>query len=277
MTSTRREISLFTALAGLAGLVLLTGCSSTGSGGVHGRGRTRDRDQAYDRRDRQDRRERQEDDEPRPHEVRGTVESVDPVNHRIDLSQGERGGRLAIYYDYRTGPGREPLRVRPKELRPGDRIRADVLPTPGGLLVQQLEVLSRGDRPYRDAPDAGGSRRDLGSPESRPDLRETPEVRESPEIRDETRAAGPLRGIVRYVDTSARTLEIETSSGQGRPPRVTVQYDDATSVESQGKRFSPDNLQLGNRVEIDLRVDGGGRLLLAQRIALVGRDQPENH
>lgn len=234
-----RAIPLFTALAGI---VLSTGCQSTGARDAHRRQRDRDRDRVYDT-------DRRDDEEPRAREVRGTVERVDPLNHRIDLSSGERSGAFAIYYDYRTAPGREPLRFRPQDLRRGDRIRADVLPTAAGLLVEQLEVLSRGER----------------------------ESREDRELRDETRPAGSLRGTVRYVDTSARTVEIETSPGQGRPPRVTVQYDDATSVESQGRRLSPEDLQLGNRVEIDLRVDGGGRQLLAQRIAVVGRDQTENH
>jgi hypothetical protein len=268
---TIRSIRLLTALA-LA--VLWTGCSSTGVGDAHGGRRDRDRDRGYaaDRRD---------DDEPQAREVRGTVEGVDRLNHRIDLSQGEgaedrggpRRGAFAIYYDYRSGPGRDPLRFRPQDLRPGDRIRADVLPTAGGLLVQQLEVLSRdsrGDREARELPD------DRRPPEP-PPVAEVPEGERPPELQGEPRPEGPLRGTVRYVDTSARTVEIETFPGQGRPHRVTVQYDDATSVESEGRRFSPDNLQLGNRVEIDLRVDGGGQMLLAQRIAVVGRDQTENH
>jgi hypothetical protein len=276
---TIRATRLLTTLAGIAGIALLTGCSSAGTGNVHGerRDRDRDRDRGYDAPHR-------EDDEPQAREVRGTVAGVDRLNHRIDLSPGETGddrggprrGAFAIYYDYRTSPGREPLKFRPQDLRRGDRVRADVLPTPGGLLVQQLEVLSRGDLEAREPRELRANADDGRVPEP-PEARESPEAREPAEPRPGERPAGPLRGIVRYVDTSARTVEIETFPGQERPHRVTVQYDDGTSVESEGRRFSPDNLQLGNRVEIDLRVDGGGQLLLAQRIAVVGRDQPESH
>jgi len=270
-------LTVLVSVASLTGMALSTGCQSTRPRDVHGRDRDRDRVSSSNR---------QDDDEPRAREVRGTVERVDPVNHRIDVSQGERsedrggprGGALAIYYDYRVGPGREPLRFRPQDLRPGDRIRADVLPTAGGLVVQQLEVLSREPRAFSETPDRRGAPDSPEiRPESRPEIRDVPEARDFPEARGEERPAGPLRGTVRYVDTSARTVEIETSPGQARPHRVTVQYDDATRVESQGRPASPDDLQLGNRVEIDLRVDGGGRLLLAERIAVVSREQTENH
>jgi hypothetical protein len=256
-------------LTALAGVTLLAGCFATGSGEVRGRDRYRDRNAASAPRD---------DDENRVREVQGTVERVDPLNHRIDVTQGERiADQLAIYYEPRTRAGHERRGRQPQDLRPGDRIRAEVLPTYGGLMIQRLEVLSeaRGG----PAPEVREAPVDRPAPEIRegPGDREAPEIREAPESREDSRRAGHLRGTVRYVDTSARTLEIEPSPGQGRPDRVRVQYDDDTGVESQGKRYTPDNLQLGDRVEIDLRDDRDGKRLLAGQIVVIHGGQTEDH
>jgi hypothetical protein len=292
---TLRTTRLSTAYAGigsLAGLALLTGCFSTGPRDAHGRDRDpyRDRDRVSA--------PAPSDDEHRVREVRGTVERVDPVNHRIVVAEGERiegrdeprdgerSGRLSIYYEPSIRPGQEPPRFRPQDLRRGDRIRAEVETTPGGLMIQQLEVLARADG--GPAPEIRETPEDRRAPEVRespdvreaprevPDAREAPGVRESPELRDDSPRVDHLRGTVRYVDTSARTVEIETPSGQGRTDLVRVQYDDDTNVEAQGKHYSPENLQLGNRVEIDLRDGGGGHRLLAQRIVVVSGGRTEN-
>jgi hypothetical protein len=207
------------------------------------------------------------------------VERVDPVNRRIVIAEGERtddrndprdrddprngdrydrgdrgdnGGReIAIYYDDRTVVEREGRTYRPQDLERGDQIRAEVERTDGGLMVQQIEVLSdvRGG-PALAAPEAPapGDRRDVE----------------------------PLRGTVRSVDPRARILEIQTSSRSDsrfnrRAGVVQVQYDADTDVEFQGRRYSPDNLERGDRVEIDVR-DLGGRLI-AQQIVVVGEGQ----
>ncbi len=294
-----RTTRLSTAYAGigsLAVLTLLTGCFSTGPRDVHGRDRDpyRDRDRVSA--------PAPSDDEHRVREVRGTVERVDFVNHRIDIAPGERtddrdeprngerygrpGRDLAIYYEPGIRPGHEGLNFRPQDLRRGDRIRAEVETTPGGLMIQQLEVLAGGDGgpapeiretpEERRAPEVREPREGREVPPGATVVPESPEVREAPEVRDDSPRVDHLRGTVRYVDTSARTVEIETPAGQGRTDLVRVQYDDDTNVESQGKRYSPENLQLGNRVEIDLRDGGGGHRLLAQRIVVVRGGQTEN-
>ncbi|HEV7517477.1 MAG TPA: hypothetical protein VGR07_14345 [Thermoanaerobaculia bacterium] len=249
---TLRTASLLTVFAAAA---LLTGCISAG---VY----DGDRD-AYRRND--------------GSEVQGTVERVDPVNRRIVVAEGERtddrydrndprngerydrgdiggrgGGReIAIYYDDRTVVEREGQTYRPQDLERGDQIRAEVERTDGGLMVQQIEVLSdvRGG-PALEAPEAP-------APEDR-------------------RAVEPLRGTVRSVDPRARILEIQTSSRSDarftrRAGVVQVQYDADTDVQFQGRRYSPENLERGDRVEIDVR-DLGGRLL-AEQIVVVGEGQ----
>jgi hypothetical protein len=250
-------------LTALAGVALLTGCFATGARDVHGRDRDRGRDANSAPRD---------DDENRVREVQGTVERVDPVNHRIDVAQGERiADHLALYYDP-SNRGHESRRFRPQDLRPGDRIRAEVERTYGGLMIQQLEVLS--------AARGGPAPAVREAPAGREPVLDAPERRETPEVRGDSRRPDHLRGTVRYVDTSARTVEIETLPGQGWPDRVRVQYDDDTGVEFQGKRYNPENLQLGQRVEIDLRDNPGdpsGQRLLARQIVVVGGRQTEEH
>jgi hypothetical protein len=250
-------------LTALAAAALLSGCISAGDG------YDRDRDPYY--------RNGRNDD--RASDVQGTVQRVDPVNRRIVVAEseptddrynrddprngdrydrgdrGDTGGReIAIYYDDRTVVEREGRTYRPQDLERGDQIRAEVERTDGGLVVQQIEVLS--DVREGRAPEAPA-----------------PEYQPAPEDR---RDVEPLRGTVRSVDPRARILEIQTSSRSGsrynrRAGVIQVQYDADTDVEFQGRRYSPENLERGDRVEIDVR-DLGGRLL-AEQIVVVGQGQ----
>jgi hypothetical protein len=91
---------------------------------------------------------------------------------------------------------------------------------------------------------------------------------------DDRTASGDLRGTIRYIDTRNRTLEIETTSRSFSTSTrdsgmVVVQYDAETTVEFQGRRYDPENLERGDEVEIDTRTLSGGRLL-AEEIVVVG-------
>jgi cold shock CspA family protein len=254
-------------LTALSGTVLLTGCISAG---VY----DRDRDgNPYQRDD--------------AREVQGTVERVDPVNRRIVVAEGEatggrderrdpdergdpngarddRGGReIALYYDDATAVEHEGRSYRPQDLEPGDRIRAEVEATREGLMAQQIEVLAdvNGGRAPEPAPEASGDERD------RRDEQRDPE-------RDDRRNAAPLRGTVRYVDTRAHTLQIETPASDGRPGLVEVLYDGETDVEVQGHRDRPENLERGDQVEIAVRQHGGR--LLAQQIVVIDEGRTGN-
>jgi hypothetical protein len=253
---TLRTTRLLTALAAAS---LMAGCLSTG---------VRDRNRDSDR----------EEDDARPREVQGIVERIDPVNHRIDIAsderidrgdlgrRGERRGYLSIYYDAGTLLEPEAGHFRPQDLRRGDSIRAAVQSTAAGLIVQRIEVLSeeRGG-PAPPAPDVAET----------PEVPAAPEPREAPEYPDDSRR-DRLRGTVRYVDTGARTVEIETPpSDDRRSGLVRVQYDEETAVEFQGKRYSPENLQLGDRVEIALRGHGGQAL--ARQIVILSGEPAEGH
>jgi hypothetical protein len=240
-----RTTSLLTALSGI---VLLTGCISAG---------------VYDR----DGNPYQRDD---AREVQGTVERVDPANRRIVVAEGEaagdrddrgdrsdpngaredRGGReMALYYDDATAVEHEGRSYRPQDLEPGDRIRVEVETTREGLMAQRIEVLAdvNGGRAPEPAPEASGDQRG--------------------DRQDDRRNAAPLRGTIRYVDTRAHTLEIETPASDGRPGLVEVLYDGETDVEVQGHRDRPESLERGDRVEIAVR-QHGARLLAAQIVVM---------
>ena len=241
-------------LAALAAAVILTGCGSSGIGGVLGggndSGRTTD-NSTYDPYGQ------------RANEVQGTVERVntrdryvvvDVEASRYNLRNGDEG-EVTLYYDDRTDVEYQGKAYQPQDLEPGDRIRADVDSTGSRLLAQQIEVL-------QDVT-GGSSTGVLGGYDD--DSRD-----------DDYRVSDDLRGTVRYIDTRGRTLEIEPlrndsrfSSGTtgSRSNVVVVHYDAQTVVEFQGSRYTPDNLEQGDEVEVDVR-DSGGRLI-AEEIVVV--------
>jgi hypothetical protein len=191
-------------------------------------------------------------------DVRGTVERVDTRSRlivlndeggdsRYNLRNGGYGGEVVLYYDDRTTVTHQGRTYRPEDLERGDRIAADVGRTGDRLVAQEIQVLS-------DATSGGVRNGD-------DDWRET-----------------ELRGTVRSVDTRGRTVEIESSdyrsnfSTGSRDDVVLVRYDADTIVEFQGQRYSPENLERGDRVEVELR-DLGGQLLAAE-ILVVGEGEP---
>lgn len=224
-------------LTALVVAALLAGCGSTGIlGGGNDSDNNRSNDPYADR-------DRYGDSAS---DVRGTVQSVDTLNRRIIVdSEGTsyrsnlRNGNdeLVLYYDDRTTVAFQGQTYRPEDLERGDRIAADVDNSGSRMLVNRIDVL------YDATSGSSDSQGVLGS---------------------DTRS-DEIRGYVRYVDTRARTLEIEPRSGYGssttgRSNVVVVHYDSSTTVEFQGNRYQPENLERGDEVEIDVH-DQGGRLI----------------
>jgi hypothetical protein len=181
-------------------------------------------------------------------DLQGTVTRVDTLDRRIVVDTDGYGNSLrndsygsgdevVLYYDDSTRVEHQGRSYRPEDLERGDRIRASVDQTGNRLMVQDIEVIY-------DATAGSGS----------------------------DQFAEELRGTVRYVDTRNRTLEIENTgrtnfSTGGTTDVVVVQWDDRTTVEFQGRRYQPENLERGDRVEIEVR-DLGGRLI-AEEILVV--------
>lgn len=217
-------------LAALAATLVLTGCGSSGVGDILGGG-TRTSD---------------------PYEenltnVRGTVERVNETERYIvvdregsssSLRNGDGyGDEVTLYYDDRTTVEFQGRTYRPDDLEEGDRILADVDRSGSRLIAEEIQVLY----------DVTGS----GTDDRFDDY--------------DTRTT-ELRGTVRYVDTRDRTLELEPTSG--RSGLVVVHYDSGTVVEFEGRRYQPENLERGDRVEIEVR-ELNGRMI-AEEILVVG-------
>ena len=182
--------------------------------------------------------------------VRGTVERVDTgdrfivVNgeesYRSNLRNGN--GEIIVYYDNNTTVQHEGRTYRPEDLERGDRVEINVDQSGSRLIAQDIQVLY-------DAT-AGTS---TGTYD------------------DDYRTTREVRGVVRYIDTRAHTLEIEPRSSSfstGRSDVVTVRYDTSTTVEFEGRSYKPENLERGDEVEIEVR-DLNGQLL-AEQILVVG-------
>jgi hypothetical protein len=184
--------------------------------------------------------------------VRGTVKSVDPREHTIVLTPGDRDDReIVLSYDEDTTVEYQGRTYRPENLEPGDGIEAAVERSPEGLVARAIQVLQNAH---------GG---------------EGQEEMDRGDMDRDDRAAMTLRGVVRSNDTDGQTVDIERSGPQDRGSDVTVRYDDKTVVEYQGRRYGPENLERGDAVEIELR-DGGGEPI-ADRIVVVGEGQPVRH
>ncbi|MFL6197357.1 MAG: DUF5666 domain-containing protein [Thermoanaerobaculia bacterium] len=254
-----RKIMAFSIPAVLAA-VLLTGCGSTGMGDVLGGGRTTDRTSDTGRYDPYNQ---------QTGDVQGTVErvstrdryiAIDPEgdNSRYNLRNGSGNDEVIVYFDDRTPVEYQGRTFQPADLEPGDRVRVNIERSGDRLMAEQIQVLY----------DATGGTGDRYS-----DRNNDPYNNDTYNNNGTDNRYNDLRGTVRNVDTRNRTVEVErTQSGTlGRGDIVLVRYDANTTVEYQGRRYAPENLERGDVVEITTR-DGSGGSLLAQQIVVVGEN-----
>lgn len=274
-----KTTSSITLLSALAAAVLLTGCYTGGPRDWehHGHHGSYDPDGAHGR------------------DVSGTVQRVNPRDQSIVVDLQEPGDRddrtgpdddrssraMILYYDDETTVEHDGQDYRPENLEPGDRIVAQVGRSREGLYAQSIQVVydasGGGDRYDRRDQSPGDDRR--GDPDGADrdrddrdradqDRRDRVDRRDQEEIHPDARIMQDLRGTVRSTDTSGQTLDIERP---GRTDVAVVHYDDRTVVEFEGRQYTPDNLEQGDVVEIQLR--DGGRGMIAQRIVVVGQGQ----
>jgi hypothetical protein len=170
-------------------------------------------------------------------ELRGTVDYVD-VNNRFVvlrnvtgygnmLSNTGSGDTVRVYYDNQTSVEFQGQTYNVADLERGDEVAVRVDQSGNTLTARSVSVL-------RDATTGTGSTTYPGSGSST-----------------------SIRGTVRYVDASRRTIEIDRS-GYGVQ---TFEYDTNTYVTYSGRNYYPQDLERGDEVEIFLRDIGGGRFL----------------
>lgn len=221
-------------LAALVAAFILTGCGSSGIGDILGGGTGTSTNDPYGQ---------------NISNVRGTVERVNTTERYIVVDAEQttsnlRNGddELVLYYDDRTTVEHQGRNYTPADLEAGDRILADVDQSGSRLVAEEIQVLydvTSNDTDYDDD-DNDNDPYDTRTTE--------------------------LRGTVRYVDTRDQTLELEPSTG--RSGLVVVHYDSSTIVEFEGRRYRPENLERGDRVEIEVR-ELNGRMV-AEEILVVG-------
>lgn len=236
-----QRISFLTAL--VAALVL-TGCGSSGIGDILGGGSSTGTgtNDPYNQ---------------NVNNVRGTVERVNTTERYIVVdsesttSNLRNGGddEMVLYYDDRTTVEFQGRTFTPADLESGDRILADVDSNGSRLMVEEIQVLY--DVTSNTSDDNYDDRYDNDNDNDN----DTYGTRTQ-----------ELRGTVRYVDTRDQTLELEPTSG--RSGLVVVHYDASTIVEFEGRRYKPENLERGDRVEVEVR-ELNGRMI-AEEILVVG-------
>lgn len=187
-------------------------------------------------------------------QLQGSVEGVNPGYNRIsvlvDDSRTGRRQRMDVRYDQRTRLFYQGREYPVEGLERGDVIRMDVTQSGREIWARSIQVV----RNVRDSGYGGGYGND----------------RYNDGRYGNDRYGNDLRGSVSFVDTRARRIRLD---GGGYGNNVQVAYDARTTVEYQGRRYRPENLQRGDLVRIQARQLGNNQWL-AERIIVersVGR------
>lgn len=179
----------------------------------------------------------------------GTVEGMDPRSGRItvvlDDPRSGRAQRADLRYDQRTRLWYQGQEHAVEGLEQGDVVRVSGTDSGREFLADTIEVVHN----VRD----GGYGRDYG--------------------RDPRDGYGrndgygeELRGTVAAVDPRAGLLRLDGEGyGGGYGRGAELAFDSHTTVEYQGRRYRPEDLERGDRVRVQARRVGDGRWL-AERI-----------
>jgi hypothetical protein len=172
---------------------------------------------------------------PNNYEIRGTVDSVDLNSRAIYLTNvsgyntsmlSGSGNNLRVYYDDRTTVAYQGQNYRPQDLERGDEITVRVDQSGNNSLLAESVTV---DRDVSGGGSVYGGNDPYGT---------------------------TLRGTVRNVDTSRRTIEIDRGYGGN----VIVQYDNSSlPVYYNNQTYRVSDLERGDEVEIRGRDLGSGR------------------
>jgi hypothetical protein len=170
---------------------------------------------------------------PQNQQLRGTVDSVDLNSRSIYLVNvsgygsmlSSGGNAVRVYYDNGTTVSYQGRTYRPEDLERGDQIDVTVQQSGNTLIAQSVNVLNdvrtSGTYPTNTNPSNGT----YGS---------------------------LIHGTVRSVDTSRRTISLDTGYG----PYAVVSYGSNTPVYFNGRTYATVDLEVGD--EIDIRVQNPG-------------------
>lgn len=235
--------------ASVAALLVLAGCATPPSHGGYG-GYPQDRggygypDDAYR--------------SPYGGTLTGTVEGLDPRSGRIAIvTEDARDGRMQridVRYDQRTRLWYQGREHAIDGLERGDVVRITGTESGRDFLADTIEVVHdvRDGGYGRD--NGGGYGRDQGGPHGRDGYGRNGAYGEE------------LRGTVAWVDGRAGLLRLDgTGYGGGYGSGVELAFDGYTTVEYEGRRYRPEDLERGDRVRVQARRVGGDRWL-AERI-----------
>lgn len=179
------------------------------------------------------------------YEIRGTVDQVDVNSHSIYLRNvsgnssmlsSSGGDSVRVFYDNQTTVSYQGKSYRPDQLDRGDQVSVQVDESGNRLNAESMTLL------YNSM----GSSYPAGSTSPNGTYSST------------------VRGTVRYVDASRRTIQID----QGNGALMTVDYDTNTPVYFNGKTYMPSQLEAGDQIDVRISNSGGGRVL-AQDITVI--------
>ena len=174
------------------------------------------------------------------YELRGTVDYVDANSHSIYLTDvsgytsmlsGGSNSSVRVYYDNSTTVAYQGQSHRPEDLERGDQVTVRVDESGNSLYAKDVTVtrdVSSGSTTY-----PGGT------------------------------STSSLRGTVRSIDTSRRTIEVDRGFGTN----AIVEYDASLPVHYNNQTYRVSDLERGDEVDIRVR-DLGSNRYLAQDITV---------
>jgi len=185
-------------------------------------------------------------------ELRGTVDYVDRNSRSVYLtnvsgynsSMLSSGGRdsVRVYYDDRTPVSWQGQNYRVEDLERGDEVRVRVDESGNQLVAQSMtvthNVASGGGGSYPSYPSGSGS--------SNPSY------------------GSNIRGTVRYIDTSRRTIELDRGNGS----LMYIEYETNTPVHFNNQTYRTTDLERGDEIEVRFR-DLGGNRFVAQDVTVL--------
>ncbi len=170
------------------------------------------------------------------YEIRGTVDHVDANSRSVYLrnvsgmtsmlsNSGSGGNSVRVYYDNQTTVNYQGQNHRPEDLERGDEVTVRVSESTNNTLIADAVTVTHNVS-------AGTSGSYPGSV-----------------------SGSMLRGVVTYIDTNRRTIEVDRSAGSN----VIVEYGTNTPVYFNGQTYRPADLERGDEIEISVRDLGSNR------------------